>query len=76
MESGTDKSLLNEPIAKLGFSKDFVTVCELAGFYFLGDLVERHTSELLILPGFSYHWLEEYINFLELHHLGDYIDPD
>ena len=74
MDSEKQRSLLSKPIADLGLSRDFIIICELAGFFVLGDLLQRHTSELLALPGFTYHWLEEYVNFLESNDLGYYID--
>ena len=74
MDSEKQHSLLGKPIADLGLSNDFVIICELAGCHLLGELLQRHTSELLALPGFNYHWLEEYINFLESNDLGNYID--
>jgi hypothetical protein len=68
--------ILNKPIFQLGLSKDFSVVCELAGFHSIGDLLEWHTSELLRLPGFSYHLLSEYVDFLELNCLGHYLDQE
>lgn len=68
--------ILNKPIPQLGLSQDFSVVCELAGFHSMGDLLERHTSELLRLPGFSYHLLSEYVDFLELNRLGHYLDQE
>jgi hypothetical protein len=68
--------LLNEPIPKLGLSSEFTIVCELAGLISIADLLERHSSELLKLPGFSYHLLAEYIDFLEVHLFGHYIDQE
>lgn len=68
--------ILNEPIHHLGLSTDFSLVCEIAGFHSMGDLLERHTSELLRLPGFTYHLLGEYIDFLECHLLGHYLDQE
>jgi hypothetical protein len=68
--------ILNQPITQLDFGDKFKLICELAGFYSLADLLERHTSELLRFPGFSYHVLAEYIDFLELKHLAHYIDVE
>ena len=66
--------ILNQPIVNLDFGMKFKLICELAGFNSLSDLLERHTSELLKFPGFSYHVLAEYIDFLETKHLAHYID--
>ena len=68
--------ILNQPITQLDFGVKFKLICELAGFYSLADLLERHTSELLKFPGFSYHVLTEYIDFLELKHLAHYVDAE
>jgi hypothetical protein len=66
--------LLNKPIRQLGMGTEFALICEIEGYASLGELLQRHTSELLKLPGFNYHLLVEYINFLELHRLAHYID--
>jgi DNA-directed RNA polymerase alpha subunit len=68
--------LLSAPVSTLDLSREFILVCELAGFHSVGDLLGRHTSELLKLPGFSYHLLGEYVDFLESHSLAHYLDQD
>lgn len=68
--------VLNKPIDQLKLGKQFLLICEVAGFYSLGYLLEVHTSELLNLPGFNYHILGEYIDFLESQNLGHYIDVE
>jgi hypothetical protein len=69
----------NDPVlfmqlSELGFSKEFCVICEITGFHSLADLLERHTSEMLKLPGFNYHLLAEFIGFLEAKKLGAYVD--
>jgi DNA-directed RNA polymerase alpha subunit len=66
--------ILNKPIAELEISTRFSMLCEIAGFNTLGDLLDRHTSELLKLPGFSYHIIGEYIEFLERYHVAHHLD--
>lgn len=67
--------LLNEPIVLLGMSQEFCGITEILGFHTLADLLERHTGELIKLPGFSEHLLYEYVDFLERRRMGHYIDP-
>jgi hypothetical protein len=69
-----NEPVLNKPIRQLGVGKQFVLICEIAGYNSLGELLRKHTSDLLKLPGFTYHILGEYIDFLELHKLAHYID--
>lgn len=68
--------ILNQPISQLELGQRFKLTCELAGFNSLADLLNRHTSELLKYPGFSYHMLAEFIDFLEVKHIAHYIDAD
>ena len=76
MDKMYNEPVLNKPIRQLGMGKQFAWICEIAGYSSLGELLQRHTSELLKLPGFTHHILGEYINFLELHKLAHYIDSD
>ena len=66
--------LFYAPIAGLGFSRDFCIFCEVGGYHTIADLLERHTSELLKRPGFTYHLLQEYISFMEKNRVGHYLD--
>ena len=76
MHSRFNEPVLNQPIEQLGLGNNFSLTCELAGFHSRGELLERHSSELLKLPGFTCHLLGEYINFLEMHKLAHYIDAE
>ncbi|WP_216846740.1 hypothetical protein [Mucilaginibacter sp. L196] len=76
MHTRFPEPILKLPISQLGLSEEFSLVCELAGFHTAGELLERHTSELIKVPGFSYHLLGEYIEFLETHHLCHYLDME
>jgi hypothetical protein len=66
--------ILSKPIAELDVSPGFSLLCEIAGFNTLSDLLERHTTELLKLPGFSYHVIGEYIGLLEGYNVAHYLD--
>ena len=76
MDRRYNEPVLNKPIRQLSLGKQFALICEIAGYNSLGELLQRHTSELVKLPGFTYHILGEYIDFLELHKLAHYLDSD
>ena len=69
-------NLLNRRIDKLDFDPEFCLVCELAGFQTLQELLCIHSSDLLKLPGFNYHRLNELTRFLEKNDLGNLLDAE
>ena len=66
--------LLNEAIEKLELSEEFRLTAEMLGFHRLADLLTHCMAELLALPGFDYRLWNEYVAFLEQHHLGHYLN--
>ena len=57
--------ILNLSIKNLPFSEDFKSVSQKFGFNTLGELIDKPVAELLKIDGFTYHLLQELIQFLE-----------
>lgn len=63
--------LLQQPIRKLPFSDSFKIMASSNNLTTLNDLLENKVSEMLSLPKFNYHTLEELVKFLKKNGLTD-----
>ena len=57
--------ILNQSIKNLPFSEDFKSVSRQSGFNKIGEIVDKPAAQLLEIDGFTYHLLQELIQFLE-----------
>lgn len=57
-------NLLDQPLSDLGLSKSFIQQSALMGYKTLRDIGNEEPGQLLMAPGFSYHWLAELSSFL------------
>lgn len=60
-----ENEILNLSIKSLPFSEDFKSVSQQSGFNTIGELIDKPVAELLKMDGFTYHLLQELIQFLE-----------
>lgn len=60
-----EQEILNLFIKNLPFSEDFKTVSQKFGFKTIAEIIDKPASELLKIDGFTYHLLQELIQFLE-----------
>ena len=63
--------LLQEPIGKLPLSDSFKIMATINNLSTLNDLLEKKVSEMMSLPKFNYHTLEELVKFLQKNGLTD-----
>ena len=61
----TPEQLLQTPISKLNFSKDFYQSCEEMDFATLEDVTKVLPMQLVNKKGFSYSWLGELSAYLD-----------
>lgn len=61
----TENKILNLKIKNLAFSEDFKSVSQKFGFKTIAEIVDKPVAELLKIDGFTYHLLQELIQFLE-----------
>ena len=66
-----EQEILNQSIKNLPFSKDFKSVLQHAGFNKIGEMINKPAAQLLKINGFTYHLLQELIQFLEQKDLAD-----
>ena len=66
-----EQEILNLFIKNLPFSEDFKSVSQQSGFNKIGELIDRPAAELLKIDGFTYHLLQELIQFLEVKGLAN-----
>jgi DNA-directed RNA polymerase alpha subunit len=66
-----EQEILNQSIKNLPFSEDFKSVSQQSGFNKIGELIDRPAAELLKIDGFTYHLLQELIQFLEVKGLAN-----
>jgi DNA-directed RNA polymerase alpha subunit len=62
--------ILTENIANLQLSSGFKECLLLNNFTSLNQLLLLTTQELMEYPGMNYHFLQEYIQLLEMHQLA------
>ena len=61
----TKNEILNLSIKNLPFSEDFKSISQQSGFNKIGEIIDKPAAELLKIDGFTYHLLQELIQFLE-----------
>lgn len=61
----TENEILNQSIKNLPFSEDFKSVSQKFGFKAIREIIDKPVPELLKIDGFTYHLLQELIQFLE-----------
>ena len=61
----TENEILNLSIKNLPFSEDFKSVSQKSSFNTIGEIIDKPVAELLKIDGFTYHLLQELIQFLE-----------
>lgn len=63
------KDILNRSFKELGFDREFSLLCQRWGCRTPGDIMRTSLAELVSRPGFSYHWLEQFVVFLKANDL-------
>ncbi len=71
--SNNEQEILSQNISDLPFPDDFRSVSEKIGFKTIGEMADKHVNELLELDGFTYHMLQEYIQFMQQNDLANLI---
>jgi len=71
MLSISKTDLLSSTIKELPFSKEFRLFAEKQQLKTLEELLKLKVADFIKLPGFSYHILQEYIQFLEERQLAN-----
>ena len=66
-----ENEILNLCIKSLPFSEDFKSVLLQSGFNKIGEIIDKPAAELLKIDGFTYHLLQELIQFLEVKGLAN-----
>ena len=64
MSNENQSVILDAPIRKLGFSKDFMKKTELMGFQTLLEITQTAPEALLKNEDFDYNWFGELVKFL------------
>ncbi len=65
MVSKAEKDCLVQSINDLPFSEDFKTTAVKQNFKTVGDILQKDVASLLKLPGFTFHMLQELVQFTE-----------
>lgn len=65
MVSKTENDCLVQSIKNLPFSNDFKLAAEKQNFKTIGDILQKDAAELLSLPGFNFHILQELTQFTQ-----------
>lgn len=60
-----EQEILNQSIKNLPFSEGFKSVSQQSGFNKIGEIIDKPAAQLLKIDGFTYHLLQELIQFLE-----------
>ena len=63
--SANKQKILNQKITELPFTEEFKSVSQKLGFNTIGEMIDKPAAELLELDDFTYHLLQELIQFLE-----------
>ena len=67
----SESAVLQIAIKDLPFSSEFKFFAESNHFYNLAAILEMKVAHFMKLPGFTYHILVEYVQFLEERHLAN-----
>jgi hypothetical protein len=73
MQAEKNDNILNKPIADLLFTDDFKFVSQKLGFKTIGDMAAVHVANLIELDGFTYHMLQEFVQFMQQNNLSHLI---
>ena len=73
MQAEKNDNILNKPIADLPFTDDFKSVAQKLDFKTIGDMAAVHVANLLELDGFTYHMLQEFVQFMQENNLSHLI---
>ena len=60
-----ENEILSKKISDLPFTEDLKSVSQKSGFNTIGEIIDKPVAELLKIDGFTYHLLQELIQFLE-----------
>ena len=60
-----ENEILSQKISDLPFTEDLKSVSQKSGFNTIGEIIDKPVAELLKIDGFTYHLLQELIQFLE-----------
>ena len=60
-----NNNILHNELKALPFSNEFKTVAANLGFITLQDITAIHISALLEMEGFTYHILQEFVQFMQ-----------
>jgi len=71
--SNNEQKILSQNISDLLFPGDFKFVSKNLGFKTIGEIAGKHVNDLLELDGFTYHMLQEYIQFMQENNLSHLI---
>lgn len=74
MNANPQLEWLTMKIADLPFTGQFKKISGELSFVTLGDMVKKEVAALIVLPGFSYHMLQELVQFLEEKELADLLE--
>ena len=61
----TENEILNQKISDLPFTEDLKFLSQKFGFKTIAEIIDKPAAELLKIDGFTYHLLQELIQFLE-----------
>ena len=70
MVNKNEKDCLAQSIKELPFSEDFKSGAEKLNFQTLGDIIQNDVASLLKLHGFTFHMMQELVQFLEINNLS------
>ena len=59
-----ENEILSKKISDLPFTEDLKSVSQKSGFNTIGEIIDKPVAELLKIDGFTYHLLQELIQFL------------
>lgn len=71
--SNNEQEILNQNISDLPFPDDFKSVSEKMGFKTIGEMAAKHVNYLLDLDSFTYHMLQEFIQYMQENNLSHLI---
>lgn len=61
----TENEILSQKISDLPFTEDLKSLSQKFGFKTIAEIIDKPVPELLKIDGFTYHLLQELIQFLE-----------
>ena len=62
---------INKLISDLPFTEQFKSAADQMNFKTIADILEYDSGALIKMPGFNYHFLQEFINYIENNGLAD-----